>query len=346
MSKNKTVPNAETNAHIADEDEIRNLLTGAGPRPEVPPEDLRLIRSTARAEWERLVETEQERRRRLQVRGLLALAASLILAFLVGWWWRAGSGTVGAEVLATVEVLTGEVRGGQAELSVGDDVSAGAVLETASTRAGAVALMALRLTDGHSVRLDADSKVRLVSSQLIELERGAVYLDSGSAYHEGGDVEVLTPFGIIREIGTQYEVRLENGEGQSVRVRVRDGAISLSRGKETYQAVRGEELTLRNEGAVSRAWVEPYGPAWAWVQAAAPGFDSEGQSLQSYLGWVSRETGWQIRYGDETLEVSAREIDIVGSIDGHTPVDSLSLVLPASNLDYRIEDGLLVITRK
>ncbi len=97
---------------------------------------------------------------------------------------------------------------------------------------------------------------------------------------------------------------------------------------------------------MSRAWVEPYGPAWAWVQAAAPGFDSEDQSLQSYLGWVSRETGWQIRYGDETLEVSAREIDIVGSIDEYTPVDSLSLVLPASNLDYRIEDGLLVITRK
>ena len=105
MSKHNSVPNAQFNSEAAGEDEIRELLQQAGPRPEVPPEELKVIKSAARTEWQRLVDTEQHRRRRTQFRGVLALAASLLLVLLVGWWWRADKGPARGDVVATVELI-------------------------------------------------------------------------------------------------------------------------------------------------------------------------------------------------------------------------------------------------
>ena len=114
---------------------------------------------------------------------------------------------------------------------------------------------------------------------------------------------------------------------------------------ERHTTVRGEELTLKRDGSIARAEVEPVGPKWGWVLAAAPSLDIEGRSLGTFLDWVARETGWQVRYADESLEQSARAIRLHGTIEGLRPDESLRIILQGSGLDYRSENGAVVVFR-
>jgi ferric-dicitrate binding protein FerR (iron transport regulator) len=229
------------------------------------------------------------------------------------------------------------------ELAVGMGLVAGIAVETLP--GDETARLALRLAGGESVRLAADSRIRLASPLLLELERGALYVDTGRKADAAGVVEILTPFGVVRDIGTQYEVRLVDGETSAVRVRVREGVVSLTYGEAVYRAASGQELTLRRDGSVTAGSVEPYGPDWSWVVAAAPGLDIEGQTLSSYLHWVERETGWSVGFADPVLERSAATILLYGTIEGLDPEESLDLILPGSGLDYRVANGRLEIVK-
>ena len=67
------------------------------------------------------------------------------------------------------------------------------------------------LTGGVSVRLDQDTAIVLDGHSEVTLERGAAYVDSGgepsAAVSEA--LEIKTPFGSVRHVGTQFEVRLQ-----------------------------------------------------------------------------------------------------------------------------------------
>ncbi len=339
---------------MAGEEEVRSLLQSVGRRPEIPAEDLKTIKAAARVEWLALVDSEREPSRPRIQQGL-ALAASLLLGVALAWWWWSTATTPSQfEAVAAVELLRGEVRAAGPEsrqgeisldLAVGQALAAETELETVAAGEGSPARLALRLSGGQSIRLDAGTRLRLLSSQRLELERGAVYFDSGAEPPAGGAVEILTPLGVVTDVGTQYEVRLSNGDDVGVRVRVRQGAVTLRRDGESYPAAKGEELTLRQDGTVARGLVSSHGPAWDWVVAAAPSLDIEGRSLRSFLDWVSRETGWAVRYADEAIEASAAETSLHGSIEDLTPQESLSVVLPGAGLGFRVEDGALLITR-
>lgn len=320
--------------HDQEHDEIRDLLVDAGPPEELPDGDLEAIRRAARREWLEMSSTPIFEGR--SSRALLAMAASLLLVLTAVWLYRSGGSPVAEPTVATIELLRGE-GAAEAALGVGDGLVAGTELATPAGESPVQ--LALRMTTGHSVRLDAGSKVRLASAVRLELERGAVYVDSGVEGASFG-LEIVTPLGTVREVGTQFEVRL-NG---TMRVRVREGSVTLSHAGRTFSASHGEQLTMDSAGAVDRAALATTGPDWDWVLVAAPGLDIEGRTLGSYLQWISRETGWQVRYEDAELEAAANDI-LYGSIVGLTPADSLGAVLPSSGLGYRVEDGALVITR-
>lgn len=313
-----------------EEEMLRELLESAGRRPAVPAEDLARIQAAARAEWESLVAAGETRRRMLRRAVPLALAAGLLLAVAIPWWRKAVEPP--PVTVATVQLLKGEVQG----VAVGDRLASGTALAT-----GGGALAALRLPGGESVRLDGDTRVRLVSGTRIELERGAVYVDSSRP--DGGALEIGTPFGSVHEAGTQFEVRVEAEE--TLVVRVREGAVALVRRGGSAPVAAGEELRLRHDGSLSRGTVAPHGPAWDWVQAAAPALEIEGTTLDRYLGWAARETGRRLRYGDETLDELAAGTVLHGTIEGMTPDESLSVVVPGSGLGYRTEDGTLLVIR-
>ena len=59
------------------------------------------------------------------------------------------------------------------------------------------------------MRLDADTRLGLVSGSVLELHRGAVYVDSGALAQR---LEIRTPFGIARNVGTRFDVRLGSGD--------------------------------------------------------------------------------------------------------------------------------------
>jgi ferric-dicitrate binding protein FerR (iron transport regulator) len=302
--------------------DLQHLLESAGARPEPPAEDLARIKEAFRDEWRGHVR-RRESRGRLR---LLALAAAVVAAVGVGWWlWSVEAGPA-----ARVERAAG-VPG----LAVGQEILAGTGLETASGRA------ALRLVGGPSLRLDTGTRVRLVSATEVRLDRGAVYLDSSPGARQ---ISVRTPLGVVTDVGTQFEVRLL-GEGEALRVRVREGEVRIEGGTASLSGMAGSEVTLRADGSLERSRVASHGSAWSWVVEAAPPLEIEGLTLEQLLARVARETGWTVEYEDEGLAASAGPVRVHGSVGGLAPDQVLEVVLPGAGLRHRVVDGRLVISR-
>ena len=95
---------------------------------------------------------------------------------------------------------------------------------------------------------------------------------------------------------------------------------------------------------VETAPIERHGAAWDWVARVTPPMDIEGAPIASYLEWVSRETGRELRYSEEALAKSAATETLSGSIEGFTPEQSLS-ILAGSGFGYQVDTGLLLIKR-
>ncbi len=320
--------------HSHPNDEIRDLLVEAGPPVELPAADLERIRTAARREW--LSQSGTPIFEGRSYRPLLAMAASLLLVVTAIWLYRSGRQPLATAAVATVELLRAE-GATESRFGVGDQLAAGTEI---STIGDSPIRVALRMASGHSIRVDSDSRVRLASAQRLELERGAVYIDSGAEGASDG-LEIGTPLGTVREIGTQYEVRLNGG----MRVRVREGSVSVDHSGGTFSASRGEQLLVDSGGEVVRSPVTLTGPTWSWVLDTAPSPDIEGRSLGAYLDWIARETGWQIAYEEASLERYATET-VYGSIEGMTPEESLRAVLSSSGLGYRLDGETLVIGRR
>jgi hypothetical protein len=330
----------DTELTAEEEAEIRELLESAGRRPAVPAADFAAIQAAARSEWQALA---RRRKYRFHRSLALALAASLLLALALGWWGRTGARPPLAAPVATVELTKGDTarEGAPGPLAAGDVLAAGTVLVTGGDASPGRA--ALRLASGESVRLDAGSRVRFVSASRLDLEAGAVYVDSPGRTPHGRGPEIRTPFGSVREIGTQFEVRLEAGPDPALRIRVREGAVSLGRRGGTEAVAAGRELRLRSDGSVSRSTIAVTGPDWDWVMAAAPSLAIDGATLGEYLAWVSRETGRRVRYAEPALVGRATATRLHGSIEGLTPDESLLVVLPGSGLAHRLEGDVLLI---
>ncbi|MEM7588128.1 MAG: FecR family protein [Acidobacteriota bacterium] len=348
------------------EDSVGELLRLAernGATPEISPERTAHHKTFARRHWQRAIE-----RRRRQRWGL-AWAAAALLALGVGWALRPGvnpaprvaeetspeSGSTRTSASSgsarpSLQIIAGTVRkpvreadGGAQDggvpdggspsvaLAVGALGAVGDVLETDS-----VGRAAMVLASGHELRLDVETRVRLVSREVLRLERGAVYVDSRGA---PTPLEVQTPFGSARDIGTRFELRLQ---GDALRVRVRDGLVELDRDGDRHQARAGGELTVASSGEVQRREVAVYGPDWEWSARAGPAFEIRGRSLGDFLEWVERETGWRPLLDPS---IAAASIVLDGSIVGLTPEEALGVVLPTSGLRHRIEDRILRIER-
>ena len=151
------------------------------------------------------------------------------------------------------------------------------------------ARVALRFSDGTSVRLDVGSRARPLSASVIELSAGAVYVDTG---RESGRFEVRTAVATARDVGTQFEVRLLD---RTVRLRVRTGVVELRDGARSVSGRGGTEITLSDSAAVSRP-IPAYGSEWEWTARVSPGLDIEGLTLSIFLERIAREHGWTLHY--------------------------------------------------
>ncbi|MDX1645281.1 MAG: hypothetical protein R3244_13075, partial [Thermoanaerobaculia bacterium] len=156
---------------------------------------------------------------------------------------------------------------------------------------------------------------------------------------DSAGITVETDWGAVEDIGTQFEVRTSDG----LRVRVREGRINLDRQGRVYEAVAGTELLLSPGGSLSRRSVPLFGPEWDWVLEVAEPFGLDGQPLDSFLTWVSRETGREVRFADPVLAAEASTVRLHGSIAGLRPDEALEAVLPTCGLVHRFTAGTLLI---
>lgn len=350
MKNSYNGPRLVSDRSTSDDATVARLLRLAGHRPDVPTRDAEIVKRAARGEWMRTVKAE--RRRTFFYRGTAGLLAAAALVLLV---LNVDIGrTSSLEPIATVEMATGLVRasaeqGSPADLVSGETLLPGTVVETGPLGGGvasAPARVAFRLADGTSLRLDAGTRVRLLSGNSLSLDHGALYADSGpNAPASAHSLEIHTPFGIARDIGTQFEVRLDDSSN-GLEVRVREGEVILDREDHASHTVgAGFELAVLPDGSVAQTPISPFGPEWDWTLGALPPFDAAGKPLHDLLTWAARESGWRLRWADPALAAEFSSITVHGSIDDMTPEEAAGVFLSASGLAYRLEDGVFLVER-
>ena len=208
-----------------DEDHTVRLLRLAGARPSAPDARAARVRAAVHHQWALGHRRRTVRRRLLTATAVLATAAALIV--VVGRALRIDRAPAPTDqVMAVVERIDGNPRrssdmansSATSGLSPRDVVRAGEWIE-----ADPSARVALRFSDGTSVRLDRGSRARVLSARVIELSSGAVDPDTDRT---SGQFEVRTAVGTARDVGTQFEVRLID---MALRLRVRTGCRRAAR---------------------------------------------------------------------------------------------------------------------
>ena len=255
---------------------------------------------------------------------------------------HAGTGQPAPVLVAHIDQATGSPA----------PFTAGAAVMSGSTVTTSAGTLAMTLTSGVHLRLDASSTVRVDSATDVALERGAVYVDSAGAHPTqpgASPISIHTPAGLVRDIGTQFEVRLA---GAGIRIRVRDGQVRVTAANGVdARAGAGEELFSRPDGSdvIDRRPIAATGSEWAWAERAAPPFSVEGKTLGAFLDWVSREGAWTVTFADRSFSEAARATVLHGRPDllkGLTPAEALDVVLPTCGLRHRIDGHRVVIARE
>ena len=351
MNETKQERQSQAWRGVQEEEAVQRLLKEAGPRPAISEEDLASIKAAAHAEWRRRY---GEQFSKPPVRLWMSLAAAALLAAVGLIWWARMPGPPPASTpaAASLELLTGvalsrasgEGSPPSVQLlpgAVGQPLPAGSELETGAEpeRLGRIAL---RMAGGASVRLDAGTRVRLASATVVELTRGAIYVDTGAEPDGREEVAVRTPAGLFQGVGTQFEVRAEGGEAVT-RLRVREGSVILDRGAESVRTEAGGELIVRGDGSLAPGQVDAFGPEWDWVLKTAPMLEIEGVKVRRFLDWIARENGWRIELSGQEAVSLADSVVLHGSIDHLTPADATRVVLSSCGLGHRVSDGTLVV---
>ena len=326
-----------------EEEPTARLLRTAAPRPKVAADRAARVRRAVHLEWQAALRRRMRRRTAVTAAAAVTLAAAAVIIIAVSpKTARLNPAPGPVEPVAIVERLDGQARrssssdsgGKYVEVHRDDRLMPGESLETdASSRT------ALGFENGTSIRLDTGSTVRLLSAAVIELSAGALYVDTGG---RSAKLEIRTRFGVARDVGTQFEVRLQSA---AVRIRVRSGAVEVRQADRAASARAGTELMLGAGQMTSRS-ISVFGPEWEWSETMAPIFEIEGRPLNSFLTHLGQEHGWTVRYADPQLAEKATTIILHGSVDGLSTHDALEVTLAASGLAHRLHDGELIVYRE
>lgn len=307
------------------EEDVAMLFHIAGAAPELPGHEVAPIRAAAWEVWQR--RRRQQRRQRLLVGFAAAASVALVVAGL--GWLRPGI-PAPPEVVATLAHATGAVTIQLPEGVKGDGLVAGASVRTAS---GAV--VALRLSDGTSVRLAGSSRLEIAAARRLRLVDGAAYVDSGIGPSEA--VALETAYGRVVDVGTQFEVRLLEQPG--LRVRVREGEVRIEGDGATHRVTAGQQLIL-SAGGLESSRIAADDPDWGWASDAAPPLDVASRSVPELYDWACRELGMTWRSARPRAELE--QIIIHGTIEDLTPGEAMEQVAMSSGLSIR-RDGSVVI---
>lgn len=303
-----------------EDERIATLLRMAGPRPAVPADVMRRVRSAAHDAWSEEVHRSTWRRTTMWVAAAAAAAIAIGLQLQMP--------RVPAAVIARTVADVQLVRGG-ASVAEGREVASGSVISTAP-----VGVATLNWREHGSLRLAGGTLVRFDSPDAITLQRGAIYFSSMAGTKP---IAVRTKFGIVRDIGTQFEARVDPA---SLRVRVREGRIDFN----GNDAEAGVELSAGQDGGVKRRSVPTTGADWNWVLDAAPPMRLDGNA-RVVLTAIAREKGLKLMFTDRALADAVARMSLHSRVP-LAPDEALVAATTASNLAYRISGDTLTIERR
>jgi hypothetical protein len=317
--------------------DVGQVIGRAGPRPPIESARAARVRAAVESAWRAAVRRRRRRRRAAWLGAGLASAAAVIVAV----WrpWSAGAPApvaVTPATVATVTAVNGDVSrnsadGRSARIAVGESIAAGVWFEARESGMAAVSL-----AGGGDVRIDRGSRIRFDASRVLALERGRIYLDVVASQ---GGVTIATPAGVVRDVGTRFEVQMADG---TLRLRVREGAVQLDRVGRTDRTSAGTEVAVTGEIVTTRAATR-YGPSWDWITLAAPAFKVEGATLDAFLTWAVREGGWTLDVPEAGVRDRARGTVLHGDVAGLTAAEAVAVVLPTCGLRATWSTGRMVV---
>jgi ferric-dicitrate binding protein FerR (iron transport regulator) len=297
------------------DDAIAALVRLAGRSAPVPEDAARRVREAVHDEW---MEAISKRRRTRWIGSAAVVAAAVVTVVILQL-------TIPSPPRPTsdrVVVASGQTNGAVIYANVVYEVANG---NTASLAWGNAIL-----------RLDSGTRVRIASPTELTLDHGAVYVDS---HHSR--VVIHTPMGNVRDIGTQFEVRVAPDR---MRVRVREGRVDLQHGGATHSAEAGVELDADAQGGVTPHSIARNGAEWDWVVRAAPPIHLDGRTLAEVVASVTRDEGVTPVWSDAASR-NVASTRLHGDVP-LTAVEALDTALVASGLTARTDGDRLIIKRR
>lgn len=326
-----------------DSDPLGEIIRAAGRRPEPPPQHYEQVYAAARSAWRGKLSLRRKRR-------WFALAASLAIvgiAALLSTILVSGR----SDPAATLILVRGPVEQFSSAAQVWTAIAAdNEILEPgARLRVGEGGGANLRLTDGGSLRIDADTEV-VIETAAVRLAAGRVYFDSAGRV-ASAPIAVRTTFGVIRDIGTQFEASVRS---DSLRLRVREGEIVLqpstaeaeSAAQREFRSAAGQQLEMSVAGEIRSGIIAPDDAAWRWAESLALPPAPASRSVLVYLRWIARETGKRLEFVSVNVELAAGMANFVGDPAGLSPLEVLSHIAATSDFRYQLtEDGAILLER-
>ena len=243
--------------------------------------------------------------------------------------------------VAAIERAIGNVSivsedGGRAAVNEGSDraIEQGDTLVVAPGAAAAIVL-----PGGETLRLDANSALKFVASDRVELEQGRVYFDSGKTVFDDSAFSITTRYGDVRHVGTQYEALLGRFD---LRVRVREGSVSIRDDSQELIGRAGEQIVLPESGQPVRSEISPFDPDWRWTENLAGVPEASEYDLTELLSWIARQTGRELRYETPAVEDEAAGL-VLHSVGGLTPLETFDVIASTTALDYRMTEDSIVV---
>lgn len=321
-----------------DDSDIQRVLKAAGKRDD-PPDDLaRYVRAAVQAEWSAVV---AERRKHYRRWISMAAAAGIAVA-AIGVWLARSSVDARPVTVASVARISGDVKVVAGFWNRAQPVSTAQALQAGeSLVTGKDGRAALALGQGVSVRLDYDTKLAFNDAHVFEVTQGTVYVDSQTKGQTEFPLQIDTPAGSVKHLGTQYEVKIN---GSNVRIRIREGTVMIMpRQGGSQRGEAGEQLLVAADGHVDRTAIGVGDAQWAWVAETAPPFEIDGRRLPEFLAWASRELGKRIVFATPDTELAAQRVVLSGSVSDLAPREAISAVLSTTSLHSVERDGQLIL---
>lgn len=333
---------------------LEQLLRRASPRPMPSESDEAIVREAVRAEWQAV---SGARKTRLRVAGL-AIAATVIFGVFAALTLLRPAGT-GFVQVASIERSFGSIYllAEASELRKTEDLSSIYAGQTIVT--GEEAGMALAWGTGGSLRMDSGSRVRFLDDDSVFLEAGRVYFDSipsklmpsrlmpsaltaSPGAVEASNFVVVTDFGEVLHVGTQFMTRVDDGK---LIVSVREGEVRVDNRYREYTASSGEQITLAGSAQPVILSISGSGGDWSWVSRTSPVTEVDGRSLHEFLLWACRETGLEYHYEGGAEQIARHEAFLKGAIYTE-PLQALKLRLETAGLEWAIVDGAIYVSDK